>query len=148
LTFVWRSRLIGRTPRVPSSAGAIPGPLGVNTRTTHRPARSAVLAPAAGAEAHAHPDTHAAPAGTTTATAAAAAAALAPAGPAAALLPGRPLRGDGHVRRHRRQIQRLADEVAQRDDQRGGVDRAPCRHVGGGTAGQPDLILGPEQDDV
>jgi hypothetical protein len=48
--------------------------------------------------------------------------------------PGSVPAAESHAGRNRPQVERLADEVAQRDHQFGRVDRAPGRHVAGGLA--------------
>lgn len=58
------------------------------------------------------------------------------------------LAGDDHARRNRRQVQRLADERAQRGDQRRGLDPPSGDHVLGGLRGETHLFLGAEEDHV
>lgn len=62
--------------------------------------------------------------------------------------PGRPLRRYLQVGRNRRQIQRFAHEVAQRDHQFVGMYRPPLCQFIGGTRGQPHLFVGAQQQDV
>ena len=62
--------------------------------------------------------------------------------------PCRALPRNGKSGRDRRQVQHAADEVAQRQHQLGGVDRAPFGQLGGGAGGQLHLFVGTEQQDV
>jgi hypothetical protein len=105
-----------------------------------------VVVPQAQAQAESH--AAAALSTTTTATAATLASAFVLAARPAALHPRRSLQRDRDAGRHRPQVERLADEVAQRDHQVGRVDRTPGRHVARRLARQAAMFLGAEQQDV
>ena len=104
----------------------------------------------ASAEAHtAHPSAHSATATSSTRTTALGVAVVAAlAADTGAPRPGRPLRRYLQVGRNRRQIQRFAHEVAQRDHQFVGMYRPPLCQFIGGTRGQPHLFVGAQQQDV
>ncbi len=54
----------------------------------------------------------------------------------------------GEVRRDRVEVEGLADEVAERDDEVVGVDRVSGDQLARGALGEAHLLLGAEQDDV
>ena len=104
----------------------------------------------AGSEAHAaHASAHsAAPTSATTRTAALGIAIVAPLAATTGRGAGRPLRRNPQVGRNRRQIQRFAHEVAQRDHQFVDMHRPPLCQFVGGTRRQSHLFVGAQQQDV
>ncbi len=68
--------------------------------------------------------------------------------PAGGRRSGRTLPWNGQMSRHRLQIEHLADEVAQRDDEFGRMYGAARGKFSCGVRRQPDLFLRPQQNDV
>ena len=60
----------------------------------------------------------------------------------------RPLFGTDDARRHRVEVECIANEDPQRDDEAGEPDRAAGNHFGSGLGREPDLLLGTEKNDV
>src|SRR5262249_43471109 len=106
------------------------------------------MAARTGAEAHASAAHAASHSAATAFTAASAFLAIAFAALAAGLLAGGALAGDRDVGGDGGEVERLADIVAERDDEFSGVDRTAGGHLVGGLAGEADMLLRAEQDDV